>query len=169
MIPSFQTGHARTNSNFNNLTDIQIALRTDGVMNILHPCCVSFTCSFKIVCTPSPRSNNWEMHVKCKSLKYSNLLGALLHPNALRIFYSLRTAVPSPRFPFMHVQYCDIMRFTVLHHRHHKVSQSVPFFMHCKTVTILLRVRGHFVMSFTKNHESHYFTVLDNPQCLRIL
>ena len=33
-----------------------------------------------------------------------------------------------------------------------------------KTVTILLtiRVRGHFVMSLTKNHESHYITVLDN-------
>ena len=37
--------------------------------------------------------------------------------------------------------------------------------MYCKTVTILLRirVRGHFVMSITKNHESHYVTVLDNP------
>ena len=37
--------------------------------------------------------------------------------------------------------------------------------MHCKTVTILLRirVRGHFVMSITKNHEWHYVTVLDNP------
>ena len=39
--------------------------------------------------------------------------------------------------------------------------------MHCKTVTILLRIRvtGHFVMSITKNHmhESHYVTVLDNP------
>ena len=53
----------------------------------------------------------------------------------------------------------------VLHNRHHKVSQSVPFFMHCKIVTILLRirVRGHFVMSITKNHESYYVTVLDNP------
>ena len=57
------------------------------------------------------------------------------------------------------------MRFTLLHNRHHKVSQSVSFFMHCKTVTILLRirVRGHFVMSITKNHESHYVAVLDNP------
>ena len=62
------------------------------------------------------------------------------------------------------VQYCDIMRFMVLHNRHHKVSQSVPFFMRHKTVTILLtiRVRGHFVMSVTKNHESHYVAVLDN-------
>ena len=62
------------------------------------------------------------------------------------------------------VQYSDIMRFTVLHNRHRKVSKSFPFFMHCKTVTILLRIRlrGHFVMSITKNHESHYFTVLDN-------
>ena len=59
------------------------------------------------------------------------------------------------------------MRFTLLHNRHHKVSQSVSFFMHCKTVTILLRirVRGHFVMSITKNHESHYVAVLDNPRC----
>ena len=58
------------------------------------------------------------------------------------------------------------MRFTVLHKRHHKVSQTVPFFMHCKTVTILLtiRVRRHFVMSITKNHEPHYVTVLDNPR-----
>ena len=24
----------------------------------------------------------------------------------------------------IHVQYCDIMRFTVLHNRHHKVSRS---------------------------------------------
>ena len=66
-----------------------------------------------------------------------------------------------------HVQYCDIMRFTVLHNRHHEVSQSVPFFMHCKAFSILLRVmvgvRGHFVMSVTKNHESYYVTVLDNP------
>ena len=38
--------------------------------------------------------------------------------------------------------------------------------MHCKTLTILLRirVRGHFVMSITKNHESPCVTVLDNPQ-----
>ena len=66
----------------------------------------------------------------------------------------------------IHVQYCDIMTFTVLHNRDHKVSQSVAFFMHCKTVTILLRIRvgGHFVISITKNHESHYVTVLDNPQ-----
>ena len=65
----------------------------------------------------------------------------------------------------IHVQYSDIMRFTLLQNRHHKVSQSVSFFMHCKTVTILLRitVRGHFVMSITKNHESHYVPVLDNP------
>ena len=64
----------------------------------------------------------------------------------------------------IHVQYCDIMRFMVLHNRHHKVSQSVPFFMCHKTVTILLtiRVRGRFVMSVTKNHESHYVTVLHN-------
>ena len=63
------------------------------------------------------------------------------------------------------VQYSDIMRFTVLHNRRHKVSKSVPFFMHCKTVTTLLRIslRGHLVMSITKNHESRYFTVLDNP------
>ena len=63
------------------------------------------------------------------------------------------------------VQYCDIMRFVVLHNRHHKVSQSVSFFMHRKTVTILLRIRarGHFVMSITKTHESHYVGVLDNP------
>ena len=66
---------------------------------------------------------------------------------------------------FIHVQYCDFMRFTVLYNRHRKVSQSVPFFMHCKIVTILLRirVRGHFVMSIAKNHESDYVTVLDNP------
>ena len=65
----------------------------------------------------------------------------------------------------IHVQYSDIMRSTVLHIRHQKVSQSVPFFMHCKTVTILLRirVRGHFVMSITNNHESHYVTVLGIP------
>ena len=65
----------------------------------------------------------------------------------------------------VHVQYSDIMRFTLLHNRHHKVSQSVSFFMHCKTDAIFLRirVRGHFVMSITKNHESHYVAVLDNP------
>ena len=36
--------------------------------------------------------------------------------------------------------------------------------MRHKTVTILLtiRIRGHFVMSLKKNHESHYVTVLDN-------
>ena len=107
-------------------------------------------------------------------------------------------SAPFPSPPPIHVQYCD-----VLHNRHHKVSQSLPFFMHCKTVTILargihaqkpkqasvhslksqrnpkgmhsifesvfcpislrIRVRGHFVMSITKNHESHYATVLDSP------
>ena len=38
--------------------------------------------------------------------------------------------------------------------------------MHCKTVNILLRIRirGHFVTSITKNYESHYATVLDNPR-----
>ena len=37
--------------------------------------------------------------------------------------------------------------------------------MHRKTATILLRIRarGHFVMSITKTHESHYVGVLDNP------
>ena len=37
--------------------------------------------------------------------------------------------------------------------------------MHRKTVTVLLRIRAreHFVMSITKNHESHYVGVLDNP------
>ena len=37
--------------------------------------------------------------------------------------------------------------------------------MRHKTVTILLRIRarGHFVMSITKYHESHYVGVLDNP------
>ena len=37
--------------------------------------------------------------------------------------------------------------------------------MRHKTVTILLRIRvgGHFVMSITKNHESHYVGALDNP------
>lgn len=35
------------------------------------------------------------------------------------------------------VQYCDITRFMALLNRHHKVSQSTPFFMHCKTITIL--------------------------------
>ena len=71
----------------------------------------------------------------------------------------------SPVTHTSHVQYCEIMRFMVLHNRHHKVSQSVLFFMQHKTVTILLRitVRGHFVMCNTKCHESHYVTVLDNP------
>ena len=66
----------------------------------------------------------------------------------------------------IHVQYCDILRFTVLHNKHHKVSQSVLFFMHCKTVTILLKIKvsGHFVMCITENHESHCVTVLDNPR-----
>ena len=52
-----------------------------------------------------------------------------------------------------------------IHNKHHKVSQSVPFFMHCKTVTILLKIKvsGHFVMCITENHGSHYVTVLDNP------
>ena len=38
--------------------------------------------------------------------------------------------------------------------------------MQRKTVTILLRVRvrGHFVLYNTIYHESHYVTVLDNPQ-----
>ena len=35
------------------------------------------------------------------------------------------------------IHYCDIRSRTVLHNSYHKVSQSVPFFMHCKTVTIL--------------------------------
>ena len=44
------------------------------------------------------------------------------------------------------------------------MSRSVPFFVHCKSVTILrIRVRGHFVMSITENHKSYYVTVLDNP------
>jgi len=43
--------------------------------------------------------------------------------------------------------------------------------MHCKTVAILLRirVRGHFVISITKNHESDFVTVLDNPLELKSL
>ena len=45
--------------------------------------------------------------------------------------------------------------------------------MHCKTVTTVLgyyriRVKGHLVMSITKNHESRYVTVLDNPLILVI-
>ena len=54
------------------------------------------------------------------------------------------------------------MRFTVLHNRHHKVSRSSCI---AKPSVCLLRitVRVHFVMSITKNHESHYVMVLDNP------
>ena len=51
----------------------------------------------------------------------------------------------------IHVQYCDII--TVLHNRHHKVSQSDPFFMHCQTVTILLRIRVR----------GSWGSLLDNP------
>ena len=66
---------------------------------------------------------------------------------------------------FIHVQYSDIMRFLVRHNRHHKVSQSVPLFKSRKTVTISLRIKveGHFVMSIVTCHESHYVGVLDNP------
>ena len=55
------------------------------------------------------------------------------------------------------------------HNEIHGTSQYVDItkcpVLHCKTVTILLRirVRGHFVTSITKNHESHYVTVLDTP------
>ena len=74
---------------------------------------------------------------------------------------------PEKHRTVIHVQYCAIMRFTVLHNRHHKVSQSVPFFMHCKTVTILLklRVRGHFVMSNTKYHERNE----ESPEFFRFM
>ena len=60
------------------------------------------------------------------------------------------------------------MKFMVLHSRHHKVSQSVPFFMQHKTVTILLRirVRGHFVMLNIRYHKSHYATLLGQPSFL---
>ena len=77
-----------------------VALRNDRIMNILHPSCVSFTFSFKTVCTPSSKSNNWEMQVKCRSLKYNGLFFASLCPNTRRLFYSQRTAVPSSSFPF---------------------------------------------------------------------
>ena len=58
------------------------------------------------------------------------------------------------------------MRFLVRHNRHHKVSQSVLYFMSRKTVTTFLRIKvgGHFVMSIMKCYESHYVGVLDNPQ-----
>ena len=38
--------------------------------------------------------------------------------------------------------------------------------MHCKTITILLRtrVRGHFVMSIIRNHESHYVYIIDQAR-----
>ena len=50
------------------------------------------------------------------------------------------------------------MTFTVLHNRDHKVSQSVAFLMHCKTVTTLLRIRvgGHFVIS---NHKESWISL----------
>ena len=50
------------------------------------------------------------------------------------------------------------MRFTVLNNRHHKVSSSS-----CIVKPLVFWIRGQFVMSITKNHESHYVTVLDNP------
>ena len=31
-------------------------------------------------------------------------------------------------------------------------------------ILVRVRVRGHFVMSITKNHESHYVAVMDDPQ-----
>ena len=103
MISSFQTIHGRMNSCTRTeiiMPDIQIALRTDRVMNILPPSCVSFTFSFKTVSTASSRSNNGEIQVKCGSLKYNGLFFASLCPNTSRLFYSQRTAVPSSRFPF---------------------------------------------------------------------
>ena len=67
----------------------------------------------------------------------------------------------------IHFQYCGIMRFTVLHKRHHKVSQSVPFFIIAKQLQICqgLGLRGHFVMSITKNHETHYCHSIGQPSC----
>ena len=64
-----------------------------------------------------------------------------------------------------------VMRFLVRHNRHHKVSQSVPHFMSCKTVTTFLRIKvgGHFVMSIVKCYESHYVGVLDNPQTTKVI
>ena len=70
--------------------------------------------------------------------KYSEMFALNLHKNSI------------------HAQYSDIMRFTELHNRHHKVSLSLQF--------VNIRVRGHFVMSITKYHDSHYVGVLDNPQ-----
>ena len=64
----------------------------------------------------------------------------------------------------IHFQYCDIMRFTVLHNGHHKVSRSSCIAKPLTTILLRIRVRGHFVMSITKNHESHmsqYWTL--NP------
>ena len=89
----------------------------------------------------------------------------VLSRSSIKLFLIVHLAAGWTVIDHIHVQYSGIMRFTVLRNRHHEVSQSVPFFMHCKTVTILLRitVRGHFVMSVTKNHESHYVIVLDNP------
>ena len=113
----------------------------------------------------------------CKCLLKTILNSStLLEAHLIKVFINEVKCAPflSPNFEiihyhktqdFIHVQYSDIMRFMLLHNRHHKVSLSVLFFMHCKTVTILLRirVRGHFMMSITKNHESHYVAVLDNP------
>ena len=89
--------------------------------------------------------------------KVSQSVSFFMHRKTVTLLLRIRASIP--------VQYCDIMRFMVLHNRHHKVSQSVSFFLHRKTVTILLRIRarGHFVMSITKTHESHYVEVLDNP------
>ena len=59
----------------------------------------------------------------------------------------------------------------ILCDRHHNVSQSAPFFTCHKTVTILLRIkiRGHFVMSFTKHHEAHCRSIISSLVHLRKL
>ena len=64
-----------------------------------------------------------------------------------------------------------VMRFLVRHNRHHKASQSVPYFMSRKAVTTFLRIKveGHFVMSIVKCYESHYVGVLDNPRMTWLL
>ena len=68
-------------------------------------------------------------------------------------------------YAHIHVQYSDIMRFIVHHNRHHKVSQSVPFFICPRIVAILLRikVRGTPRDAYTVRQESNYEGVLDNP------
>ena len=110
-------------------------------------------------------------HVKAKIERFTaaswRCRQNLKYENFTSLFGRLRQSIAPKSVP--HVLHDYFSSFNQSNHWFVALYLMLPS-SNLKLPSILLRIRvgGPFVMSITKNHESHYVGVLDNPSILRM-